>query len=150
MAVSCSGQITLGPCSDIYERSLFSYHDIRRLRELWEIYKTMSMTTSGGHVRGGFLYHTRPNMGGNDAWTGLYQVTKGVLLHFTFLIYFSIATGYGLHDPRGWNSSPSKAKNFLQVVHTACAAHPAYPLAMRGSFPRGKASRAWNWPLTQN
>jgi hypothetical protein len=58
----------------------------------------MNIKTSGGHVRGDHLYHKRPDIGGNEASTGLYQVIKGVLLHFEFLIYFGIVTGYGLDD----------------------------------------------------
>jgi hypothetical protein len=29
-----------------------------------------------------------------------------------------IVTGYGLHERRGWNSSPGRVKNFLHVVQT--------------------------------
>jgi len=27
---------------------------------------------------------------------------------------------------------------------------PPYPMGNRGSFPGGKASRAWSWPLTSS
>jgi hypothetical protein len=33
-------------------------------------------------------------------------------------------------------------------IQNGSGAHPAsYPMAMSGSFPRGKAAGEWNWPL---
>jgi hypothetical protein len=34
-------------------------------------------------------------------------------------------------------------------VQNDSGAHPAsYPMGTMGSFPRGKAAKAWSWPLT--
>jgi preprotein translocase subunit SecG len=40
---------------------------------------------------------------------------------------------------------------FIHVVQTGSGAHSAsYPMCTGGSFTGGKASGAWNWPLTSN
>jgi hypothetical protein len=50
--------------------------------------------------------------------------------------------------PRVRSSSPSIVKTFYSV-HTSSTGNPAsYPLVTGGSFPRGKASVACNWPLS--
>jgi len=37
---------------------------------------------------------------------------------------------------------------FAMVSRPALGAHPAYQMDTRGTFPGGKATGAWNWPLT--
>jgi hypothetical protein len=50
----------------------------------------------------------------------------------------------------GWSLSPGKDKIFL-LIQTSSGVHPAsYPVGTGGSFPEGKAARAWSWPLTTN
>jgi hypothetical protein len=40
-------------------------------------------------------------------------------------------------------------KTFLHSVQTGSGVHPAsYQIGTGGSFPGGKALRAWSWPLT--
>jgi hypothetical protein len=52
---------------------------------------------------------------------------------------------------RGRSSSPGKVKNLLHIVQIGSGVHPAsYPIDTAGSFPVGKAARAWSWPLTSN
>jgi hypothetical protein len=39
----------------------------------------------------------------------------------------------------------------LHIIQTSSGVHPSsYPMGTGGSFPRGKATRAWSWPLTSN
>jgi hypothetical protein len=48
-------------------------------------------------------------------------------------------------------SSPGRGGNVSlhHRVHTGTVCHPAsYPMGTRGSFPGGKATGAWSWPLT--
>jgi hypothetical protein len=45
---------------------------------------------------------------------------------------------------------PAGVENFSlhHRVQTGSGAHPAsYPMAIRGSFPEGKATGPWNWPF---
>jgi hypothetical protein len=54
-------------------------------------------------------------------------------------------------SPQLPNTFPMKAVNFSlhHRVQTGSQAHPAsYPVGARGSFPGGKAAKAWSWPLT--
>jgi hypothetical protein len=62
-----------------------------------------------------------------------------------------IVLAYGL-DGRGSRVRfPAGAENcsLHHRVQNGSGAHPAsYPMGTRGSFPGGKAARAWSWPLT--
>jgi hypothetical protein len=52
--------------------------------------------------------------------------------------------------PRGRSSSPGSGKNFFfpTSFRPCSGAHSAsYPMGIGGSFPWGKATRAWSWPL---
>jgi hypothetical protein len=63
----------------------------------------------------------------------------------------SIALRYGLDDRGSRVQFPTGAGNFSlhHRVQNGSGAHPAsYPLGTRGSFPGGKSSGAWSWPLT--
>jgi hypothetical protein len=43
----------------------------------------------------------------------------------------------------------SKRLSVLQNIKSSSGAHPAsYPMDTGGSFPGGKATKAWSWPLT--
>jgi hypothetical protein len=58
-----------------------------------------------------------------------------------------MATGYGMDD-RGVGI---RVQLGLHVVQAGSRAHPASsPMRTGGSFPGGKATRAWNWPLLSN
>jgi hypothetical protein len=62
-----------------------------------------------------------------------------------------IALGYGPDDQGSRVRFPVGAGNFSlhHRVQNGSGAHPAsYPMGTRGSFPGGKAARAWSWPLT--
>jgi hypothetical protein len=58
----------------------------------------------------------------------------------------------------GWTAERSEFESregqdvsSLHVVQTGSGAHPAsYPMGIGGSFPGGKAVRAWSWPLNSN
>jgi hypothetical protein len=50
-----------------------------------------------------------------------------------------------------WVRFPAGAENFAHHhrVQNGSGPHPtSYPMGTRVSFPRGKAARAWSWPLT--
>jgi hypothetical protein len=53
-----------------------------------------------------------------------------------------IALGYGLDDRGSRVRFPAGDGNFSLHHHPA-----SYPMGTRGSFPGGKAARAWSWPL---
>jgi hypothetical protein len=62
-----------------------------------------------------------------------------------------IALGYGLDDRGCRVRFPAVAGNFSlhHRVQNGSGSHPAsYPMGTSGSFPGGKAARAWSWPLT--
>jgi hypothetical protein len=64
-----------------------------------------------------------------------------------------IAQWYSAVLRAGWSRVrvPVRTGNFSlhHRVQTGSGAHPAcYPMGTRGSFPGGKAARAWSWPLT--
>jgi hypothetical protein len=62
-----------------------------------------------------------------------------------------IATGYGLDIRMVGVRFPAWAGNFSlrHHVQTDSGAHPAsYPMGIGVSFSGGKATGAWNWPLT--
>jgi hypothetical protein len=63
-----------------------------------------------------------------------------------------IATGYGLDDRGVGVRVPVGSRiSLLHVVQTGSEVHPtSYPMGTGGSFPRGKAAGAWNWPLAAN
>jgi hypothetical protein len=76
-----------------------------------------------------------------------------------FLVNSSIISEPGLRSrysdwlragrPRGRNLS--QEFSLFHVVHAGSGAHPdSYPMGTGGSFSRGKAARAWSWPLTSN
>jgi hypothetical protein len=48
-----------------------------------------------------------------------------------------IATGYGLHDQRGRNSSPDRVKSFLHLVQTGSGVHPTSYLMGTGALSPG-------------
>jgi hypothetical protein len=55
--------------------------------------------------------------------------------------------------PRGLSSNPGRVKNFLFSTSSRPVLGPtqaSYSMGARGSFPGGKAARAWSWPLTSN
>jgi hypothetical protein len=61
------------------------------------------------------------------------------------------ALGYGLYDRGSRFRFPAGAVKFSHRhrVQYGSRAHPAfYSMGTRGSFPEGKAVRAWRWPLT--
>jgi hypothetical protein len=55
----------------------------------------------------------------------------------------------------GWTAKGSEFESWLGqefsllcVIQTSSGAHPAsYPMSRGGSFPGGKAARAWSWPF---
>jgi hypothetical protein len=58
----------------------------------------------------------------------------------------SIEMGYRLDGHGSWYW---KDLSFLHSIQTDSGGHPAsYPIGFGGSFPRGKATRAWSWPFT--
>jgi hypothetical protein len=62
-----------------------------------------------------------------------------------------IVTGYGLAYRMIGVRFPAGAGNFplRHRVQTGSGTHPSsYPMGTGGSFPEGKAARAWSWPLT--
>jgi hypothetical protein len=62
-----------------------------------------------------------------------------------------IALGYGSDDRGSEVRFMAGAGNFTlhHRVQIGAGGHPAsYPMGTKGSFPRGKAAGAWNWPLT--
>jgi hypothetical protein len=62
-----------------------------------------------------------------------------------------IALGYGLDDRGSRVRFPAGAENFSlhHRVQNGFGAHPAsYPMDNKGSFPGGKATGAWSWPLS--
>jgi hypothetical protein len=71
----------------------------------------------------------------------------------TFSWKAEIAQWYsaGLQAERLGVRVPAGAANFSlhHRIQTDSGAHPAScPMGTRGSFPGGKATRAWSWPLT--
>jgi hypothetical protein len=62
-----------------------------------------------------------------------------------------IALGYGLDDRGSRVRFPAGAGNFSlhYRLQNGSGAHPvSYPMGTRGSFPVGKVTGAWIWPLT--
>jgi hypothetical protein len=63
-----------------------------------------------------------------------------------------ISLGNGLDDQGSKVRFSAGAGNFSlhhRYVQNGSGAHPAsYPMGTRGSFPGGKAARAWSSPLT--
>jgi hypothetical protein len=62
-----------------------------------------------------------------------------------------IALGYGMDDRGSRVRFPAGVGNFSvhHRVQNGSGAHPAsYPMGTRGSFPGGKATGSWSWPLT--
>jgi hypothetical protein len=89
-----------------------------------------------------------------------YVKLKSIMFYFSILLHciqagnsiVGIATGYGLED---WGVGVwvpvGQEFSLLHVLQTGYGAHPAsYPMGTGGSFPRGKAVGAWNWPLTSS
>jgi hypothetical protein len=67
--------------------------------------------------------------------------------------YNSVGTalGYGLDDRDSRVRFPTGGGNFSldHRVQNGSGANPAsYPMGNRVSFPEGKATGAWSWPLT--
>jgi hypothetical protein len=56
-----------------------------------------------------------------------------------------IPTGYWLD---GRSSNPGRCKIFLFSTASTLALGPTYTISTGGSFPAGKATGSWSWPLT--
>jgi hypothetical protein len=74
-----------------------------------------------------------------------------LLQWFCFLFSSALPILYGPRQRSRYSDWLRAGRSLLHVVQTGSGVHPtSYPMGTAGSFPSGKAARAWSWPLASN